>query len=121
MQQHLSVRVCQEGMPLDLQVLAKLTVVVDLAVEGDDPAPVSRRHRLVASLEVDDRQTAESHRNPAVDILPRTIRSAVNDPVHHVGQDLPASLLILRVSGDFHFCVLCRPAEQSRICTCILF
>ena len=120
-QQHLRVGICQEGVSLDLQILAKLTVIVDLTVKGDDPASVRCRHGLIAALKVDDRQTPESHRDPAVDILPRSVWSAVDDPVHHIGQNLPAPLCILRVTDNPYFCIFLRPAPQRSICVCIFF
>ena len=90
-------------MSLDLQILTQLPIVVDLSVKRNDPAPVRRRHGLIAALEVDDRQTPESHCDSAVNILAASVRSAVDDPVHHIGQDLTPALRVLRLACDLHF------------------
>jgi len=54
-QQHLRVRAGVERVPESFELLAKLEVVVDLAVEDDVVAPVRAGHRLSAGLrQVDD-------------------------------------------------------------------
>jgi hypothetical protein len=45
----------------------------------------------------------------------------VDDPVHHIGQDLPAPLCILRVTDNLYFCIFLRPAPQRSICVCSFF
>ena len=55
---HLGVAVAREAVPLRLELGAQLAVVVDLAVLDDLQAPVLVRERLVAGVEVDDRESA---------------------------------------------------------------
>ena len=61
-QQYLRVAVGFEAHPVPLELSAQLDVVVDLAVEHHPDRLVLVRHRLVAALEVDDRQPAEAER-----------------------------------------------------------
>src|SRR4029079_16491737 len=66
-----------------LWVSPQLGVVVDLAVLDDDTASVLVRDRLVAVLEVDDREAARSEGDGAVDVLAVTVGAAVDEQVAH--------------------------------------
>jgi hypothetical protein len=64
------------------ELLAQFEVVVDLAVEHDPVAPIGVGHRLVAVLDVDERQPVEPEDDPVVppDLV------LVGSPVSHVVQ-----------------------------------
>ena len=99
-QQDLRVRIGPEGMALDPEHLPELAVVVDLPVEGDDQPAVLRLHGLIAALEIDDGQTAEAHGDLIVHIFSRAVGAAVDDPVHHIGKD-PVAVLIVSCKSAY--------------------
>jgi hypothetical protein len=69
-----------------LELSPQLRVVVDLAVLDDDAASVLVRDRLVAVLEVDDREAARREGDGAVDVLAVTVGAAVDEQVAHRAQ-----------------------------------
>ena len=92
--EHLGVRVRRaEHVAGRLQLGAQLGVVVDLAVLDDDDAPVLARDRLVAALEVDDRQPPRGEPGLAVDHLAAAVGPAVPERrahgAEHVAVDGP--------------------------------
>ena len=86
---HLSVRLRTERMPTGAQLISKLDVVVDLAVEGDPDRPVLVRDRLAAAIQVDDREPADRHPERAARIESPLIWTAVEHRVRHPVQQIP--------------------------------
>ena len=82
----LGVRVRPEAVPGALEQPCQLRVVVDLAVLDDDAASVLVRDRLVAALEVDDREPPRGEPDAAVDEGSLGVRPAVDDRRRHLGQ-----------------------------------
>ena len=72
--------------PAALELGAQLGVVVDLAVLDDDDAAVLARDRLVAALEVDDRQPPRGQPGLAVDHLAPAVGPAVPQRRAHRAQ-----------------------------------
>ena len=87
--EHLGVRVRRaEHVARALELGAQLGVVVDLAVLDDDDAPVLARDRLVAALEVDDRQPPRGEPGLAVDHLAAAVGPAVHERRAHRAEDV---------------------------------
>ncbi len=83
MDEDLGVAVGGEPVPEPLQLLAQLAVVVDLAVLDDRDRPVLVGDRLVAVLEVDDRE-APGGKSHAVGLEePVAVRPAMDEPGVH--------------------------------------
>src|SRR5438270_4054331 len=73
-----------------IQLVAQLTMVVDLAVKHDHVSPAGRMHRLVSGRrKVDDRQAVERQRNAAFCICPtvRLVGPAMPQDFVHPCQD----------------------------------
>ncbi len=83
MDEDLGVRVRRETVAAALQLTAQLAVVVDLAVLDDGDAAVLVGDRLVAVLEVDDRESPHRQRNPALVEETIAVRSAMVEPRVH--------------------------------------
>jgi hypothetical protein len=84
MHQHLCVGVRgAEGVAGRLELGAERGVVVDLAVLDHDDAAVLVGDRLVAALEVDDRQPPRGQPRAADEHLPRAVGAAVRERVAH--------------------------------------
>ena len=84
--QHLGVRVRARDRALGLQLSSKRAIVVDLAVERDPIASVTRRHRLIgARRRVDDREPPVTERYPSVASAPQSgrIGASKRQPVTH--------------------------------------
>ena len=65
------VTVAAKGEPFSLQFAAQRVVIVDLAIEHNGEAPTRRPHGLMARRrQVENRQAAESQRDPGVTIRP---------------------------------------------------
>ena len=88
-QQDLRIRPGPEAVSSALELLPQFTIVINFPVKSDDQPAVFSTHRLIPALKINDRQASEAHRDLIVHILPCTVRSPVNDPVHHIGQHLP--------------------------------
>ena len=85
---HFGVRPRLEPVPVRNQLLAKLPVVVDLAVVGHRDRPVLVRHRLGAGRgEVDDRQPSMPERRAVIVVVAHAIRSAVRLHLGHAHDD----------------------------------
>ena len=69
---------------------AKLLVVVDFAVEGENKGLVLVVNRLMTGVKVDNRQSAEAHVDRLVDIEALGIGSAVSDHRSHLFQHVLA-------------------------------
>ena len=88
MEHHFGVAVRPEAVPGALQLGAQLAEVVDLAVLDDDGGAVLVRDRLVARLEVDDREPPRGEGDVAVAELPEAVRAAMNQrPAHLCERD----------------------------------
>ncbi len=84
--EHLGVATGREPVPLRLQLLAQLVVVEDLPVLHDDDRPVLVADRLVAVLEVDDRQAPRRQCDGPFDVLPGVVGPAVAQGQAHLLQ-----------------------------------
>src|SRR5438552_3133911 len=84
---HFSIRMCPEPVPRTHQLAAQFLVVVNLAVEYNVIAPISRRHRLRSADEIDDGQSAmaEAHTGSHPDAF--SVRPSVAQGCIHVRQD----------------------------------
>ena len=90
---HLRIRLRREAVAERLELLAQLDVVVDLAVLHHPEAPALVGDRLVATVEVDDREPRVRHPEAAVEIEPDAVRTAMPELARHVEQELPRDLL----------------------------
>ena len=73
-----------------LQLGAQLGVVVDLAVEGEHPAPGLRQHRLLSGGgQVDDREPAMRERDAGLAVGPHAVvvGAAMRDGIGHMTGD----------------------------------
>jgi hypothetical protein len=86
--QHLGVGAGRKAVAGDLQPRTKLAVVVDLSVLDDVDRAVLVRDRLVARLEVDDREPAGRKPGRTVDDLTVGVRPAVDERGAHRAQAL---------------------------------
>ena len=85
MDEHLCVPVRPEPMPGALELVPELAVVVDLAVLDHVNGALFVRDRLVARLEVDDREPPRRERDAGVVELPETVGAAVDQRPAHGG------------------------------------
>jgi hypothetical protein len=83
MDEHLGVPVRPERVAGTLEVAAQLLVVVDLAVLDDRARAVLVRDRLVAGLEVDDREPSRREADPAVHVDAGRVRPAMDERRAH--------------------------------------
>ena len=83
MDERLGVAASAQLVPRALQLAAELGVVVDLAVLDDDAGSVLVRDRLVAVLEVDDRETPGCKRDAVAHVLAAAVRAAVDELLRH--------------------------------------
>src|SRR5947207_3329465 len=71
------------------ELLPKLDIVIDLAVECDDEIAFRRCHRLAALREIDDRKAAMPEREPSVvpesTVVRSTMREQPNQPAPQLG------------------------------------
>jgi hypothetical protein len=87
MREHFGVAAAGELVTARPEVLAQRVVVVDLAVLGAPDAAALVRERLVAALDVDDRQPAGAERAAGVDDEPGVVGAAIFDQLRHPPQD----------------------------------
>ncbi len=73
----------REHVPERAQLVLQLDVVVDLAVLHDPVPAILGRERLVASLEVDDRETRVRHPEAPVEVEPDAVGTAVLQLARH--------------------------------------
>jgi hypothetical protein len=81
--EHLGVAVRREAMAVALEPVAQLGVVVDLAVLDDVDRLVLVRERLVAGVEVDDRESPRGQSDRAVDERAVRVRPPVDERRAH--------------------------------------
>ena len=86
MREHLGVAVRAKPVAGALELAAQLLVVVDLAVLDDGDRAVLVRERLVARLEVDDREPARGEADVAVDERAVGVGAAVDERRAHLVQ-----------------------------------
>ena len=85
-QQHLGIGIAAHRPAGGCKLAADVAVIVDLAVEGDDVAPVGRMHRLrAAGTEIDDREPALRQHRAAfgLDPDPAAVGTAVAQRLVH--------------------------------------
>src|SRR5262249_51762236 len=80
----LRVRLGGKAMSACEQRFAQLAVVVDLPVQDDDDRPVLVEDRLVAGIQVDDRQTLNAEADVAIDVDAARVRPSVLDDSAHL-------------------------------------
>src|SRR5215208_281529 len=80
---HLGVGVRSEPMPSGFELLLQLAVVVDLAVQDHRHVSSLVEQRLIAVVDVDDRETADSEANARARIRSGGIGPAVDQRVAH--------------------------------------
>ena len=100
MHEHLGVAVRPEAMARAFQLLAQLLVVVDLAVLHDVARAVLVGDRLVAGLEIDDREAPCGESDSAVDVLPEAVGPAVAEGGAHCRQPFGIDCAPGRDSAD---------------------
>ena len=110
LKEHLRVRIGSESVSLDLQDLPEFPIIVYLSVKRDHQFPVLCLHGLVSALQINDRETPESHGDPLIQVFARSVRSPMDDPVHHIGQD---RITIDIVSGKSAY------STHNRITSCL--
>ena len=86
---HLRIRLRREAVAERLELLAKLDVVVDLAVLHHPEAPALVGDRLVAAVEVDDREPSVRHPEAGVEIEADSVGTAMPELARHVEQEFP--------------------------------
>jgi hypothetical protein len=59
-------------------------VVVDLAVENDPATPVLVRHRLMPTIDVDDRESAMAKGDGIPHVVTLTVRTSMAQTVGHL-------------------------------------
>ena len=88
MDEHLRVAARREAVSARGEVVAQLAVVVDLAVLHEVDAAVLVSHRLVAVLEVDDREPPGADPGLPVDHQPGAVGAAVGQRPGHPVEDV---------------------------------
>ena len=88
MDDHLRVGARSEPVTLGGELLPQLTVVVDLAVQDDDDGLVLIEDRLIARLEVDDREPLHPESHALLDEGSARIGAAMLDHLAHTRQQL---------------------------------
>ncbi len=81
--QYLGIAFRDELKSVFLQLRTHLAVVVQLAVHHHDDRPVLAKHRLVARLQIDDRQPPHPQRDRLIRPQPLRIRPAMHDSLTH--------------------------------------
>src|SRR5581483_4127090 len=76
----------REPVPAGFEPRAPLAVVVDLAVAHEHERAVRARHRLVAGLQIDDREPAKAEAEAALEKKPVRIRTAMDELPRHLPQ-----------------------------------
>jgi hypothetical protein len=84
--ERLGVAACPQHVPRPLKLAAELRVVVDLAVLDDDAASVLVRDRLVAVLEIEDREAPRGQGDAAVHVVAVAVGTTVDEQVAHRAQ-----------------------------------
>lgn len=79
-------------MPLLLQVLAEFAIVVNLPVHDGNDTPGFIRDRLPAALRIDDAQTADAERDPAIAKTAVLVRSPMHQSLQHPIENLGIAL-----------------------------
>ena len=100
--EHLGVGVRGEPVARGLELLPELAVVVDLAVLDDVDRAVLVRDRLVAALEVDDRQPSRREAGDRVEKDAATVRPAVHERLVHRLENVPVDAVAARRFRRFH-------------------
>src|SRR6267142_919929 len=86
MEVHLGVAPRAEDVAVALELAPELGKVVDLAVLDDDARAVLADDRLVAALEVDDREPPRRERDGAVDVFATAVGAPMHERAAHCGQ-----------------------------------
>src|ERR1039458_1974584 len=83
MDNHLSVGLGFENMPLAQEESAQLTKVVDFSVENDPDSAILIRERLVATAKIDDREPHVTESHLRRQVHPLIIRASMAYGIHH--------------------------------------
>ena len=98
--EHLGVAVGPETMARAFELAAQVLVVVDLTVLHDVARTVLVRDRLVAGLEIDDRETPGGEADTGVDVLTDAVGTAVGEGGAHRAQPVGIDRAPGRDSAD---------------------
>jgi hypothetical protein len=83
------------------QPLAKLHVVINLAIHNHGHGAILVEHRLVTALDIDDREPAGAEPDSWLDVCPARVRTPVLDrPTHAVEQFFVDSSTRIEHSGN---------------------
>src|SRR5882724_8860485 len=80
---HFGIRVCAKTMAAFSKFSPQLFEVVDLAVQDDPDCFLCIRHRLVASGQIDDRETAKAETNRAIEKVALVVGTAMPNLFGH--------------------------------------
>ena len=83
MDQHFRIGMGCELMAPGFQFGAQLPVIINFPVKGEHQVFILVINGLVALLQIDDTQPAESHRDRFIHIKPTAVRAPVGDPIRH--------------------------------------
>ena len=83
MRQYFSVRSTEKGVSAFLEIIAELTIVVDLAVQNNGDGFVFIEGGLFASDKIDDREAAHSEGGAIGDKQPFRVRATVYHALTH--------------------------------------
>jgi len=75
-------------MPALLQIAAQFLKIEDFAVERDQHLPIFAADRLIPTAHIDDCQASHRHAEPAIDIEPVAVGTAMNDARVHALQQV---------------------------------
>src|SRR5262249_33124925 len=99
-QQHLGIAARRESPAAGRQLVAQVTIVVDLAVEDQRRGPVVTRHRLPPRDEIDDRQPRHPERRLAIEMAPGVGGPATLERPQHRAEAAPAAAARAAPAGD---------------------
>ncbi len=121
MQQHLRVAARAKAHAVALERRPQLEVVEDLPVLHDADRSMRREHRLIAVLEVDDRQPARGQTDGAVEVATVAVGSSVDQGCVHA-RNLravrgPAPHEVIAAANAAHGLPASAPSQGRRLST----
>ena len=72
-------------------------MVVNFAIKCNDNFSIFIIHRLAAVIEVDNRKTSKAHIRFPVNMLSGTVRTAVNNFIHHICENF---FTVFKIPGE---------------------
>jgi hypothetical protein len=104
MQDDLGVKSGREAMALAQQLVAQFAIVVDLAVADDRPGVILVGDRLMAAIEIDDRQAALPEDRALADIAALVVGAAMPGGVQGATDRVAAVLTSADQAGNSTHC-----------------